>query len=161
MGTEEQNPSSPVDSGLSSPVHLLAAHLAVLVAVIHVTLGLYNWVRWASAGFLIPRDLRWPLFVFSGVVLVVGLLLAAQGRYRRPLYVGGILLMAVYVVGYFAWHATGHRPLLLFGEGATHAGPLVPFLLDHLFAGPVKFLAIVSEVTLAVLLAYLLVREDR
>lgn len=148
-----------MDSEFPSPVHLIAAHLAVVVAVIHVTLGLYNWIRWASAGFLIPRDLRWPLFVFSGVVLLVGLLLAAQGRYRRPLYLGGIVLMGVYVLGYFGWHAGGHRPLLIFGEGTGHRGPLVPFVLDHLFAGPVEFLAIVSEVVLAVLLVYLLLSE--
>jgi hypothetical protein len=161
MGTEKQESSPALRSDLPSPVYLATAHLAVLVAVIHVTLGLYNWIRWASAGFLVPRDLRWPLFVFTGVVLVVGILLAAQGRYRRPLYLGGIALMAGYVVGYFGWHASGHRPLLFFGEGHLHTGPLVPFLLDHLFAGPVEFIAIVSEVLLAVLLAYLLVAESR
>ncbi|NEU58283.1 hypothetical protein [Halorussus sp. MSC15.2] len=158
MNSEVASPAQ--ESDFPAPVYLLAAHLAVLVAVIHVTLGLYNWIRWASAGFLVPRDLRWPLFVFSGVALVVGLVLATRGRYRRPLYLGGIALMAVYVGGYFAWHATGHRPLLLFGEGAGHTGPLVPFLLDHLFAGPVKFLALTSEVALAVVLAYLFVRES-
>ena len=150
-----------MDSDLPSPAKLLAAHLVVVVAVIHLTLGLFNWIRWASAGFLLPRDLRWPLFVVSGLALFVGLLLVAQGRYRRPLYAGGIALMAVYVLGYFGWHTSGHRPLLFFGEGAGHNGPLVPFLLDHLFAGPVKFLALVSEVALAVVLVYLLVKESR
>ncbi|WP_137286352.1 hypothetical protein [Halorussus salinisoli] len=159
METEKQEPSPSLESGLPSPIYLVTAHLAVVVAVIHVTLGLYNWIRWASAGFLVPRDLRWPLFVFSGLALLVGLLLAAQGRYRRPLYLGGIGLMAVYVLGYFGWHAEGHRPLFFIGEGSGHTGPLVPFLLDHLFAGPVEFLAIVSEVALAVLLLYLLISE--
>ena len=159
METEDSSPA--LESDFPSPVYLVTAHLAVLVAVIHLTMGLYNWIRWANAGFLIPRDLRWPLFVFSGVVMIVGLLLAAQGRYRRPLYLGGIALMAVYVLGYFGWHVGGHRPLLFIGEGAGHTGPLVPFLLDHLFAGPVKFLAIASEVALAVMLAYLLVAESR
>ncbi|RBI62082.1 hypothetical protein DMJ13_09310 [halophilic archaeon] len=149
-----------MDSELPSPAHLIAAHLAVVVAVIHLTLGIFNWVRWASAGFLVPRDLRWPLFVVSGLALVAGLLLAAQGRHRRPLYLGGILLMVGYVVGYFGWHLGGHRPLLVVGSGMDHRGPLVPFLLDHLFAGPVEFLAIASEVALAVVLSYLLVAES-
>src|SRR6056297_4155004 len=134
--------SPEVGSGSVSPIHFVGAHLVVIVAVIHLSLGLYNWFRWANAGFLLPRDVRWPLFVVSGLALVVGLLLAAQGRYRRQLYAGGILLMAVYVVGYFGWHATGHRPLVLFGTGSTHTGPIVPFLLDHLLAGPVKTLAV-------------------
>ncbi|WP_433629771.1 hypothetical protein [Halomicrococcus sp. NG-SE-24] len=148
-----------MDSELPSPAHLVAAHLAVVVAVVHLTLGVFNWVRWASAGFLFPRDLRWPLFVVSGLALVAGLLLAAQGRHRRPLYLGGILLMVGYVVGYFWWHLRGHRPLTV-GSGTYHRGPLVPFLLDHLFAGPVEFLAIASEVALAVVLSYLLVAES-
>jgi hypothetical protein len=150
-----------MDSDFPSPVHLVAAHLAVVVAVIHLTLGLLNWIRWINAGFLVPRDIRWPLFVFSGVALFVGLLLAAQGRHLRPLYLGGIALMVGYVVGYFGWHLGGHRSLLAFGESAgQHREPLSRVLLDHLFAGVPEFLAITSEVALAVLLAYLLVRES-
>jgi hypothetical protein len=149
-----------MNSEFPTPAHLLAAHLAVVVAVIHVSLGLLNWVKWASAGFLIPRDVRWPLFVFSGVLLVVGLLVAARGRYRKPLYLGGIALMVGYVVGYFGWHLGGHRSFLFLGESAGHhREPLATVLLDHLFAGVVEFLAIVSEVALAVVLAYLFVRE--
>ncbi|WP_115865007.1 hypothetical protein [Halorussus litoreus] len=156
-----ENGSPAMESDFPAPIYLVAAHLAVVVAVVHLTMGLYNWLRWLQAGFLVPRDLRWPLFVISALALFIGLLLAAQGRYRRQLYAGGILLMVVYVGGYFVWHATGHRPLLLFGNGATHTGPLIPFLLDHLFAGPVKFLAIVSETALAGALAYLLATEPR
>lgn len=151
-----------MDDDLPSPVYLLAAHLAVVVAVIHLSLGLYNWIRWANAGFFFPRDVRWPLFVLSGVVLVLGLLVAAQGRHRRPLYLGGILMMAAYVVGYFGWHVGGHRTLFFVGEGTGHHHePLSAVLLDHLFAGPVEFLAVASEVSLAVVLAYLLAAESR
>ena len=134
-----------------------AVHLVVIVAVLHLTLGLYNWLRWASAGFLVPRDVRWPLFVVSGLALFAGLLLAAQGRNRRQLYAGGIALMVVYVVGYFSWHLGGHG--FVFREPLPHDGPVGQFLLDHLFAGPVKTLALVSEVVLAAVLAYLLARE--
>ncbi|SIR02447.1 hypothetical protein SAMN05421858_1157 [Haladaptatus litoreus] len=142
-----------------SPTRFVAAQLAVVVAVIHLTLGAFNWIRWADAGFIIPRDLRWPLFVLSGLLIVVGLFLAAAGRYEKPVYAGGIVLMAVYILGYFGWHLTGHRPLLLFGEGHLHEGPFLPFVLDHLFAGPVKFVALVSEFGLLLLLVYLLIRE--
>jgi hypothetical protein len=150
-----------MDSDFPSPAEIVAAHLVIIVAVIHLSMGLLEWFRYAQIGLLIPPDLRWPLFVVSGFALIAGLFIAAQGRHRRPLYVGGILLMAVYVVGYFGWHLGGHRAKLLFGAGTDHHGPLVPFLLDHLFAGPVEFLAIVTEVALAVLLVYLLVRDSR
>ncbi|WP_458206334.1 hypothetical protein [Haladaptatus sp. NG-SE-30] len=150
-----------MDSDSISPVHFVTAQLAVVVAVIHLSLGVLNWTRWVMAGFLIPRDLRWPLFVLSGAAIIIGLFLAAAGANRRPLYAGGIVLMVVYIVGYFGWHVGGHRPLLFSGPGTEHAGPLVPSLLDHLFAGPVEFLALASEFALLVLLAYLLVTESR
>lgn len=150
-----------MDSDFPRPIHLVAAHLAVVVAVIHLSLGLLNWFRWLDAGFLIPPDFRWPAFVVSGFALVFALPLATREQYRRPLYAAGIALMAVYVLGYFGWHLGGHRTLLFFGEGHGHHGvAVVPFLLDHLFAGPVKFLAIAAEVSLAGILAYLLVTEE-
>ncbi|WP_266076596.1 hypothetical protein [Haladaptatus caseinilyticus] len=148
-----------MDADSISPVGFVAAQLAIVVAVIHLSLGVLNWIRWARAGFIIPRDLRWPVFVLTGLLIVLGLFLAAAGRYRRPLYAGGIVLMAGYIFGYFAWHLTGHRPLLLFGAGHLHRGPLLPFLIDHLFAGPVESLALASEFALLVLLGYLLVTE--
>jgi len=152
--------TGPLESDFPSPVALVAAHLAVVVAVLHLSMGLLNWFRWANAGFLVPRDLRWPLFVVSGLALFVGLVVAAQGRYRRPLYAGGIALMVTYVVGYFGWHMGGHRPQLIFGRGSTHEEPFFTVFVDHLFAGPVEFVAIVAEVALAVVLASLLVRES-
>jgi len=80
---------------------------------------------------------------------------------RRPLYVGAIVLSLGYVVGYFGWHLSGHRPLLIVGRGLPHDIDTVQFVLDHLFAGPLEFFAIFTEVTLAVVLAYLLVVERR
>lgn len=144
------------DSESLSLVHFVAAQLVILVAVIHLALGAYNWIRWARGGFLFPHDLRWPLFVVSGLALVVGLFVAAAGRYRRPLYAGGILLMVVYVVGYFGWHLGGHRPLFIVGRVTRDETSGLQFVLDHLFAGPLYFVTIVSEVALALLLAYLL-----
>jgi hypothetical protein len=150
-----------MDSDTISPVHFVAAQLAVIVAVIHLSLGTLNWARWMMVGFLVPRDLRWPLFVISGAAIIIALFLAAAGADRRPLYIGGIAFMVVYIVGYFGWHVGGHRSLLLFGPGTQHTGPLLPFLLDHLLAGPVEFVTIVSEVSLLVLLVYLLLTESK
>ena len=146
-----------------SPAELLAAHLALIVAVLHLSVGMANWIRWLSVGFLVPRDVRWPLFVLSAIAIVLVMPFAARDRFRRPIYAAGIVLMAVYVVGYFAWHALGHRPLFFVGGGTfpDGHGALVPFVLDHLFAGTVEFVAIAAEVSLALVLAYLLVAESR
>jgi hypothetical protein len=144
------------------PIHFVAGVLAANVVAVHVGLGVFNWARWLTAGFLLPRDFRWPVFVVSGIVMAVGVVAAGKGwTARRPLYVGGIVLSLGYVVGYFGWHLSGHRPLLIVGRGLPHDIDTVQFVLDHLFAGPLEFFAIFTEVTLAVVLAYLLVVERR
>jgi hypothetical protein len=141
------------------PAHVVAAHLVILVAVIHLALGVSNWLTYLSGGILFPPDLRWPLFVVSGVTLVAGLVAAVAGADRRPLYVGGIVLMVVYVVGYFAWHASGHRPLFFVGPGTHHHGSTLAYLAAHVVAGPVETLALASEPALAGMLGYFLYRE--
>jgi len=141
------------------PIHVVAAHLVVLVAVIHLALGVSNWTAYLRAGILFPPDLRWPLFVVSGVALVGGLLAAVAGADRRPLYAGGIALMVVYVVGYFAWHASGHRPLFFVGPGTHHHGSTLAYLAAHAVAGPVESLALAAETALAGTLGYFLYRE--
>ena len=141
------------------PVHVVAAHLAVLVAAIHLALGVSNWLTYLSGGILVPADLRWPLFVVSGVAIVGGLVAAIAGVERRPLYVGGIALTVVYVVGYFAWHMSGHRPLFFVGPGTHHHGSTLAYLAAHVVAGPVETLALASETALAGLLGYLLYRD--
>jgi len=140
-------------------IHVVTAHLVVLVAVVHLALGVSNWLTYLGAGILVPPDLRWPLFVVSGIALVGGLLAAVAGAERRPLYLGGIALMVVYVVGYFAWHASGHRPLFVIGPGTDHHGSTLASLAAHAVAGPVESLALASETALAGLLGSLLYRE--
>lgn len=88
------------------------------------------------------------------------LVAVASGYPTRPLYVGGSLLVTVYIVGYFGWHVSGHRPLFVLGPGTNHEGPLVAYLVDHVFAGPVEFLSLASETGLLVILLYLLFVGD-
>jgi hypothetical protein len=142
------------------PIHVVAAHLAVLVAVIHLALGVSNWLTYLGGGIVVPPDVRWPLFVLSGLAIVGGLVAAIAGVDRRPLYAAGVGLMAVYVVGYFAWHVGGHRPLLVVGPGTHHHGSTLSYLVAHVFAGPVEFLALASETALAGLLGVLYYRDD-
>ena len=159
METEDSSPT--VGSDLPSPVYLVAAHLALVVAVIHLTMGLFDWFRYMSVGIYIPPDPRILPFVASGVAVVLGMLLAAQGRYRRPLYAGGIVVMVGYILGYFSWHWNGHHSLIPFNQRTQHEGPLLSFFIEHLFAGTVEFLALASEFALAVVLLYLLIKESR
>jgi hypothetical protein len=142
-------------------LRLLAAQSAFVVALIHVGVGAVEWSRWLGAGFLVPRDLRWPVFVFSGLSILGGLYLGsrADSGTRRRLYAAGIVVMSGYAVGYFFWHLTGHRPLLVVGTGAGTESVSVSWFLAHLFVGPVEFASILFETLSAVLLTVLLVAE--
>ncbi|GAB6861769.1 hypothetical protein ACFR97_14590 [Haloplanus litoreus] len=68
--------------------------------------------------------------------------------------------MLVYTVGYFGWHLSGHRPLLVAGPGTHHHGSTASYLLAHVFAGPVEFLSLVSGAALLAVFLYLLFSED-
>lgn len=149
-----------MDFDTREAVVLVAANLAFIVGVIHVTLGVLNWAKWLSVGFLLPRDVRWPLFVLSGLAILVGLPLANRMVNRRWIYLAGILLMLTYIVGYYGWHLGGHRPLFVVGPGTHHEGSILRDLVDHTFAGPVETLSLAAESLLAVLLGFLYLTDD-
>jgi multisubunit Na+/H+ antiporter MnhC subunit len=141
-------------------VGFVAAQAVFVVGLVHLTLGLVNWLEWLQGGFLLPRDARWPVFVLSGGALIGGVYAATRTELpRRPLYAGGVVVLLGYAVGYFVWHITGHRPLLVLGGGADTEQFSLAWFLDHLFAGPLVFTAIVLEVAAAALLLLLLATE--
>ena len=139
-------------------VGFVTAQLVFLAALIHLSLGLFNWIRWFEAGFLVPQDARWPVFVLSGFALLVGAFYAARADDRRPFYAAGVVVMLGYVLAYFGWHIGGHRLLLVVGPSPGTTEVLsVQWFLDHLFAGPVEFVSILVETLGAVGLTLLYV----
>lgn len=149
-----------MDPDTRATLRFVGAQLVFVVGLLHLVLGVLNWLRWLQVGFVVPRDARWPLFVVSGLAVLGGLVLASRAADRRPYYASGIVVMLGYVVGYFGWHLGGHRPLLVAGPAppATEAVSLQWFL-DHLLAGPVETLAVVAEVLAAAVLLALLVSD--
>ena len=137
----------------------LGSQLVFVVGLLHVVLGALNWLRWAQAGFLLPRDARWPAFVVSGLAVLAGLALARQATDRRPYYAAGVVAMVSYVVAYFGWHLGGHRLLLVVGPAAGGESPSLGWFLDHLFAGPVETFAVLAASLAAVVLLALVAAE--
>jgi hypothetical protein len=144
-------------------VGFVTSQFVFIAALVHLSLGVVNWLRWLQAGVLVPRDARWPVFVLSGFAILVGTFYGARAENRRPFYAAGIVVMLGYVLAYFGWHLGGHRLLLVVGRGAGAPETLsVQWFLDHLFAGPVEFVSIVVETLGAAGLAVLFVTsEDR
>ena len=137
----------------------VASQLVFVAALLHVGMGAAEWYRYVSVGILVSPDVRWPLFVLSGVAIVAGLALAARSAERKRWYLLGFLAMVGYVLAYFAWPLGGHRPLFVAGPSTSH--PLtVAFVVDHFFAGVLETIALTVELLAAALLAVLYVFDE-
>lgn len=146
-------------------LRLAATQLAVFVGMIHFWLGARNWSAYLSGGNVVPPDIRGPLFLLSGLVLMVGVaIVMLEDVTDRRVYVGGIVLTATYLVGYYAWHLGGHS----FLSGGTrnadlggHSDPIA-FVVSHTLVldDPVVFFSLLTEAALLVLLVVLVRRPE-
>jgi hypothetical protein len=145
---------------MSDRLRLLAVQFAGLAGMIHVGLGLREWSAYAVGGFLVPPDIRVPLWTVSGFAVLAGVVAAAyRPAWRRPVYAALAVVLVGYAAAYYSWHLTGHQSLFFLGDPQLHgAGPLA-FLLDHTFAGPVQFVALLTELGGATALVLLLARD--
>lgn len=145
-------------------VRVVAGLLAALVAGIHLYWGIPRFTLYASVGSMPdPRPLA---FVLSGHVILIGISLVAAGVLRAErLYVPGIVLMVIHLVGYGAWHTVlshgttaGPR-----APGHSHGGPVAVMgdVVTHLLNSPLALGAALSELGVIVVLGILLVRSKR
>ncbi len=135
-------------------LRFVASQLAFLAALIHVAVGAQEWLQYARFGILVPPDIRWPLFVCSGLAVGAGILLARRADRRRPWYLAGAAAMVGYVLAYFLWHLGGHRPLFVLGPGTGHDLSL-GVLVGHYLAGPLETFTLSVELVAAALLSVL------
>lgn len=140
-------------------LRLAAMQLATIVGMLHVFLAVHTWRPYLGSGILLPPDVRLPLWLLSGVGLLVGVgIVTLAGITDRRVYAGGAALSVTYVLGYYSWHLGGHRSFFLGGEPALHDSGPIEFFLAHTFAGPVEFFALLAEVALLVVLVALIRR---
>lgn len=93
--------------------------------------------------------------MISGLAIIGGILLAAAGNPRKRLFALGIGLMATYLVGYFAWHSSGHGGFLPVREPLYHGLHSVTAVFEHLRDYPIARASKIAEAALVVLLAVL------
>jgi hypothetical protein len=143
-----------------------AAALAYLVAALHLfhpTLGFGRLVVILSAdpGLLVadPRPLA---FVLSGLALVVGVPAAAgeDGLPRKPVYAAGLGLVATYLVGYFAWHLSGHGGFLPGREPLYHGLAPHEAVIAHMSGEPWAAASVAFELLLGAALVALYRRAN-
>ena len=140
-----------------------AAGLAFVVAAIHLfhpDLGFFRLLRiLATDPTLLESEPRPLAFVLSAFAILAGVNAATLGAPRRPLYVGGMLLMGTYVIGYVAWHYYGHGGFLPAREPHYHdAGPL-ELVVTHLTSDGWAAASVTLELVLFALLVALFLQD--
>lgn len=138
----------------------VGAVLAYLVASIHLfhpKRGFPRLVLFVSTDnvALLLGDPRPLLFVISGLAILAGPILLLWGFPRKPVYVGGIFLLLTYIVGYFAWHLSGHGGFLPGREPLYHGLTPVQAVIEHLRAYPIARLSKIAEMFLLIVLVVL------
>lgn len=126
-------------------LQFVALQLVGAVAVIHLAVGTEQLATVAQSGLadeylrgrLLERP-RAPLFVGSGLAILVGVVIAGRGWLdRRTAYQLGILAMGVYLGGWVAWHTVLDHGFALSGDalGRQHShGGLLATLYSHYIA---------------------------
>lgn len=145
--------------------HLLYAGMGLtyLVAAIHLfhpSNGFPRLVQLAVVGSvdLLLADPRPLAFTLAAFLLIVGANLALANYRRRLLYPLGMVLVATFVVGYLAWHYTGHGGFLPGREPVLHGLGPIENVVSHLTS---DLVAAVSKLLEVVLLAVLWVLYQR
>lgn len=146
------------------PLDVVAAAVAYLVAVVHLFHPSHGFARLVLVLSLDPglllADPRPLAFVLSAVAILVAVPAVLRGVPKRPVYALGAGLMAVYLVGYLAWHLSGHGGFLPGRRPLYHGLAPHEALISHLTTDPWAATAFVLEVVLLVVLVVLLRRRD-
>ena len=143
----------------------IGAALAFLVAGIHLfhpSRGFPRLVTILLTGSpsLLLNDPRPVVFVLSALAIVLGINLVLLGVARKPIYVLGMILVATYVVGYFAWHLSGHGGFLPGREPLFHGLGPVEAVVAHLTTDRLAALSKLAEIALFAVLVVLYRREE-
>ncbi|WP_265110034.1 hypothetical protein [Halosolutus halophilus] len=149
---------------MSENVGYLGAALAYLVASIHLLHPkrgfprLLTLVTTGNASLLVydPRPIA---FVLSAFAILLGIKLVIADTARKPVYALGMVLIATYFVGYFAWHLSGHGGFLPGREPLYHGLHPVEAVVSHLVNYPLAALSKLAEAALFIVLV-VLYREE-
>lgn len=142
----------------SESLRFVAAFLGLLVAGIHLYWGLPRFVAYSTIDWFLQPDPRPLAFVVSAHLILLGITLGAFDLLdRRVLYVGGIVLVGIYFLGYAAWHTVlSHGGFWPWAPPAqSHGGNPISTIGRHLLSDPFALVSKLAEVVLIVVLGVL------
>lgn len=142
----------------------IGAALTFLVAAIHLfhpKRGFPRLVLLIVTGnsSLLVSDPRPLAFVLSGLALLLGIQLVISNIARKRVYTLGMILTATYLIGYFAWHLSGHGGFLPGRESVYHGLHPVEAVVSHLVNYPLAALSKLAELGLFITLVPLYRKE--
>ena len=160
-----ERPADDASSATARRLRYAGAAIAVVVALLHLLDPSHGLLELFALLYTAPEalasDPRPAAFVLSATALLVGVSLSRNAPNRRPYYVAGIVLALTYIVGYLAWHLTGHGGFLPGREPLLHGVSPVQNVVRHLTGDAWAAASMASEVALVGVLAALLRREPR
>ena len=157
------SPGGDASAASTRRLRYLGAALATLVALLHLLdpnhglLELFDLLYTTTQALVF--DPRPVAFVVSATALLIGVSLSRNAPNRQPYYVAGVALALTYVVGYLAWHLTGHGGFLPGREPLLHGVSPVGNVVRHLTGDPWAAASMASELGLIGVLVTLLRRE--
>lgn len=93
--------------------------------------------------------------MLSALGILLGINLVISNVARKRVYALGMVLMATYFVGYFAWHLSGHGGFLLVREPLYRGLHPVEAVISYLMHYPLAALSKLAEAVLFIVLAIL------
>lgn len=118
-----------MEESTARKLRFLTVQVVGAVAVVHFVVGTAELVRLLNAGLLVEyatggQALTQPeawLFFGSSIAIIGGILAVAYGHldFRRA-YVLGIAVMAIYMVGWLAYHTVFDHGMAFGGDGGGH-----------------------------------------
>lgn len=139
-------------------LRLIAGLLAAFTATIHLlhpSQGGVALLVYANVGYLgDPRPLAFTIGAFA---LVFGILLGYNGFAGRVLYLGGIVVVLAFLVGFGVWHTVlDHGAFWPHLEPNVHAGDPLAVAVGHLLDDPLVLASKLAELALFACLVALL-----
>lgn len=137
----------------------VAGAIALIVAGLHLFHPKHGLERLLILTSVDPSLLvshpRPVAFVLSAAAIVAGIYMVMFEIWKKPIYILGMLLMLTYLIGYFAWHYTGHGGFLpgreAYGHGASPLETVIAHIRGDAWARASKFFESILLLFLGVL----------
>lgn len=148
-----------IDKIKISRLTIIGGVLAYIVSLLHLFHPTHGFTKLIQVLLLNPSlilsDPRPLGFVIFSLGIILGVKLILLGYSKKFIYLSGMILMLLLLIGYFTWHLTGHGGFLPNRKPLYHGlGPLES-VIDHITTDLWAAASKATEIILFVILGIL------